>query len=477
MKTRRERVNAGNRLRYDHDVFISYRRSNGASMALLIYQQLCEMGYRPYFDLEHMGGGVFDEQILRHIDECRDIVVILSEGATDWRSNREDDWMRREVAYALARGINVVPVFMPNYVRPANPEKTEPDDVREMYRYQGVTIDRTWTNAKTAIRDIGRYTVTRPIGYVMRQARKIVVAVCTSMLIAFATWQVAEVIKDKTVLLVGSGTVSTCLKNQPAIANDKRICIFDAASFEAFKMLQEVRNSSGNGKNVYVLVMAAARADLTSTDERFQNLREILRKEKLRLVEVRLQERDSLQVVFKPKEAFASYVNREDGTVPIEKLGELISKIQKDKMDSRGGQYLVYRTSKQSGTLATFNKNLPLGCQVNCDLTLDFHAEDDRIKLKMNEDNRIVVLCGKLYCPKEEMYKRDGGQMYTVTKDGKPIEKDLFLYFVIGENEQPSRTMRDFLKKIGREDVLQWIGCSDCLDKSGYVYVGRAKEL
>lgn len=63
-----------------YDIFISYRRRGGFETAKHLYDLLTKDGYRVSFDIDTLRNGDFDTELLRRIDECRDFILILSEG-------------------------------------------------------------------------------------------------------------------------------------------------------------------------------------------------------------------------------------------------------------------------------------------------------------------------------------------------------------------------------------------------------------
>ena len=69
--------------RSGYDVFISYRRDGGDTLAQLIYDRLTERGYRVFLDIESLRSGKFNEKLLEVISQCRDLVVILPPGALE----------------------------------------------------------------------------------------------------------------------------------------------------------------------------------------------------------------------------------------------------------------------------------------------------------------------------------------------------------------------------------------------------------
>ena len=63
-----------------YDIFISYRRDGGDTLAQLVYDRLTDRGYKVFLDVESLRSGKFNEKLLEVIDQCKDVVVILPPG-------------------------------------------------------------------------------------------------------------------------------------------------------------------------------------------------------------------------------------------------------------------------------------------------------------------------------------------------------------------------------------------------------------
>lgn len=100
-----------------YDVFLSYRRDGGETMAILLRDRLTAKGYRVFLDVESLNSGSFNNRLLQVIDGCTDVIVVLSKGGLD-RCANAGDWVRVEIAHALARGKNIVPVMLRGFEWP-----------------------------------------------------------------------------------------------------------------------------------------------------------------------------------------------------------------------------------------------------------------------------------------------------------------------------------------------------------------------
>lgn len=126
-----------------YDIFISYRRDSYES-ANLIATRLKAAGYRVFFDLETMRSGLFNEQIYKVIEECRDVVAVLPPNALD-RCADPEDWVRRELVFAMEHKKNIVPVMLNGFQWP----KPMPDGMEELCMYQAVTASRDYFDLAT----------------------------------------------------------------------------------------------------------------------------------------------------------------------------------------------------------------------------------------------------------------------------------------------------------------------------------------
>lgn len=100
-----------------YDVFISYRRQGGDQTAKIICDRLTDLGYKVFYDVEALRSGAFNTKLYSVIEECSDVIVVLSPNSLD-RCNDENDWVRLEITHALKSGKNVIPVFLRGFTFP-----------------------------------------------------------------------------------------------------------------------------------------------------------------------------------------------------------------------------------------------------------------------------------------------------------------------------------------------------------------------
>ena len=100
--------------RTERTVFISYRRSTGASWALAVSQHLTHHGYDVFFDFTGIPSGDFEHAILGNIRERAHFLILLTPSALA-RVDRPGDWLRREIEYAMEQRRNIVPLLLEGF--------------------------------------------------------------------------------------------------------------------------------------------------------------------------------------------------------------------------------------------------------------------------------------------------------------------------------------------------------------------------
>ena len=150
--------------RQRYDIFISYRRKGGDVTARSIYDRLTMMGYRVSYDIETLRSGKFNTQLYRRIEECKDVIAIMSADAFELRDNIEDDWFRLEIAHAVKHGKNIVPVFLRDFKMPA--AGSLPKDIADVVEFQGVT--HTAEHFDSVLNKLCRLLKSRRVGFIKK---------------------------------------------------------------------------------------------------------------------------------------------------------------------------------------------------------------------------------------------------------------------------------------------------------------------
>jgi len=116
-----------------YDIFLSYRRDGGEAMAILLRDRLTERGYSVFLDIENLNSGSFNTKLFDVMDNCKDVLVICSKGSLD-RCVNDGDWVRLEIARALEKGKNIIPVILRGFNFP----DAMPADIEALRRQNGL---------------------------------------------------------------------------------------------------------------------------------------------------------------------------------------------------------------------------------------------------------------------------------------------------------------------------------------------------
>ncbi len=123
-----------------YHIFISYRRDGGDVMARLLYEVFSYKGYRVFYDNESLSSGRFDKKIYRIIEECQDVLVVLSQGSLE-RCRNEGDWFRNEITHAINKKKAIIPIFTDKFELPTEEERASyPKEVQELLVYHAYTL-------------------------------------------------------------------------------------------------------------------------------------------------------------------------------------------------------------------------------------------------------------------------------------------------------------------------------------------------
>lgn len=145
-----------------YDIFLSYRRKGGFETAKHLFDLLTRDGYSVSFDIDTLRSGDFDTALLGRIDQCTDFILILDREAFDRTLDpafeRNKDWLRIELAYALEKGRNIIPVMLSGFTEfPDN----LPADIAAVERKNGPKYDQYYFDAFYA--KLLRFLDSRPV--------------------------------------------------------------------------------------------------------------------------------------------------------------------------------------------------------------------------------------------------------------------------------------------------------------------------
>lgn len=119
-----------------HQIFLSYRREGGETLAQLIHDRLSARGYNVFYDIESLSSGPFNTKLYEKIEECEDFILVLPPRALD-RCIYDEDWVRCEIRHALKHKKNIIPLLMRGFVFPND----LPNDINAVRDMQGVEFE------------------------------------------------------------------------------------------------------------------------------------------------------------------------------------------------------------------------------------------------------------------------------------------------------------------------------------------------
>ena len=119
-------------------IFVSYRRQDTGASAVGIGQYLeNEFGHKNvYINVDMQAGVKYPAVIEKRLAECRVLLVLIG---PDWvKLQKPNDWVQREIAYALKRNITVIPVLVNGAQLPD--QQLLPDDVQGLLDHQAASV-------------------------------------------------------------------------------------------------------------------------------------------------------------------------------------------------------------------------------------------------------------------------------------------------------------------------------------------------
>jgi len=141
-------------------IFVSYRRNDAPAHAGRIYDRLAQRLGKDnvYMDLDStVPGADFGDVIEQTIARCDALIAVIGR---DWvsalrpsrrarRADGSEDWVRREIAAAMARSIRVIPVLVQGAKMPSSAEL--PDDLKGLARRHGIELSETAWSAQLGL--------------------------------------------------------------------------------------------------------------------------------------------------------------------------------------------------------------------------------------------------------------------------------------------------------------------------------------
>ena len=110
----------------DKNIFISYRRDTGSTLARLVYDRFrIEKKWNAFLDVEELAAGDFRKAIREKMRSCDVFVLILSKNSLDRCSDSQDN-VRQEIEVARQENLAIIPITSEDFEWPRNmPEGLE----------------------------------------------------------------------------------------------------------------------------------------------------------------------------------------------------------------------------------------------------------------------------------------------------------------------------------------------------------------
>lgn len=93
----------------NYDIFISYRRDDGAQYARILQLELEKRGYKVFLDYEELKDGVFGDNIKDALKSTPIFLMVLTPLYLE-RCMEQDSWVREEIELAIKSGMHFIPV-------------------------------------------------------------------------------------------------------------------------------------------------------------------------------------------------------------------------------------------------------------------------------------------------------------------------------------------------------------------------------
>jgi tetratricopeptide (TPR) repeat protein len=120
-------------------VFLSYRRHVSTCIARAVFQDLRQHGYDVFMDVESMESGPCETLLLAQIAARTHFLGLLTHG-TLVECQEPDDWLRREMEYAMALGRTVIPLLVNDFRFDDHARASLPGSGHDLPRFAGLEL-------------------------------------------------------------------------------------------------------------------------------------------------------------------------------------------------------------------------------------------------------------------------------------------------------------------------------------------------
>lgn len=443
-------------------IFISYRQEGGFPTANHLADRLKNDGYDVVFDKTFLREGPFDKNILKAIDKCDDFIVILNSTVfhnTLAGTPLDRDWLRMELAHAIKKHKNIIPVMLSGFEWP----KQLPDDIDEVRRFNGPKYSRDYyesfyeklltflksTSSKPSDPETHTLNSQNP------KANSNILKTITSLLalaliggIVFFYYCTHKP-KEPILLYAGGGSVKGYILDSCGNAALDEGVYMPMASTTAWPLVAEELSVGGyedyNEKNPRPYYLVLLSAEQANADQLIPEDSQIEFKRRIGyLVEIQIGE-SPLQVAYQNIPELDSLFNR-NKMVSSSELKEILC----------NSKYQIFATTKvTSATWRRYNTILQSKLEDTLLNVKFFEMNDDITNFTKDADN-YIILESKTYSAKNILTPR-----INVCEDDYQLATcPLFIYFIVyktkGDNNKfvyvvPEK-VRSFLTKLGMNE-------------------------
>ena len=135
-------------------IFVSYRRKSWGFTYRLAEALEQRLTADIFVDFEGIDEDNFEQSILRNLQECNLVLLIVTEHTFADRIHKDDDWVRREIRTALEYNIPLVLVAVDGLFPPSG----LPQDIQDVARKQGIEFYPQYFSA--AVERLAKFVVT-----------------------------------------------------------------------------------------------------------------------------------------------------------------------------------------------------------------------------------------------------------------------------------------------------------------------------
>lgn len=457
-------------------IFISYRHNGGFDAAKHLAYRLSQDGYNVFFDKASMQSGRYGEQLRLNIDKCRDFIVILDPNVFDPTLKngpqiKEDDWVAQEIAYALTKGKNIIPVKLTGFSEENLKDKL-PKEILGIFDYHSPDYSETYydegfynsltnmieTPKKRAPKRASQLVWLLPflvlggiIGYYLGNKSS------HSTMIPPRSGITPTYIKDTTPLLVimGGGSVWNYINEKTKFDSlswtgdnprNYRYVYLPMASGKTWPQIGELRSVEKTDINHYPYHLVLLSATKANPDkmipEKTQQIN--FRGDRGYVEEIKVGQ-NQLQIAVRKDIDIDKYLEQVDGKKMIS-IPELV-RFMKEKKP------VIYSTNKESGTYNRYD-SLFKAHAFDMDTEAEWISFIDGQKGYDYADTTYIVLGADTYNAK---HNDNVDKYYVMDENSKRIlTNDLYVYFMVfkgfkdGDYSIPT-VVRCFLKDIGIE--------------------------